>query len=86
MPVRVITGKGAIMPKITATQNPTTAEPMTLMHPTEHAPATAERVGWYVAKGRTIGLKLKVPGGHTACLTYAEIRELQAGLEVFNSE
>ena len=74
------------MPKITATQNPTNAQPVTLMHPTEHAPATAERVGWYVAKGRTIGLKLQFPDGHIACLTYAEIRELQAGVAVFNSE
>lgn len=59
-----------------------------LLHPTQHAPAVATQVGFYMSptNGRMIGLKLAFAGGHVAELTFEEIRDLQAGLSNFNSE
>ena len=48
-----------------------------LMHPLENVPATATRTGYWYDNGRLAGLVLEFPGGHTASLTFAEIRKGQ---------
>lgn len=50
-----------------------------LRHPINHCPATAVQTAYYFENGRCAGLVLLFPDGHTASLTYAEIRELQKG-------
>lgn len=64
----------------------TTAQRIDLMHPTEHVPASARQVGWYTENGRVVGMKLEFAGGHVACLTYEEIRELMAEAVTYFSE
>lgn len=61
----------------------TNVQRIDLMHPLVNVPASAHQVGWYTENGRTIGLKLEFPDGHTAHLTYAEIRELKDAAEAF---
>jgi len=64
----------------------TAVQRIDLMHPTEHAPASAHQVGWYTQNGRVVGMKLEFAGGHVACLTYREIGELREAAETFDSE
>lgn len=53
-------------------------EDVALRHPLNDCPAVAERVGYYRLAGYNVGLVLRFADGHTASLTYAEIRDLQA--------
>lgn len=52
-----------------------------LRHPTKDVPATAVVLDFWLRNGRNAGLKLQFPGGHTCCLTYAEIADLQTNEE-----
>jgi len=53
-----------------------------LMHPVQHVPAVADVVGDWMVNGRYHGLELQFPDGHLVYMTFAEIAEAQAALEV----
>ena len=48
-----------------------------MRHPLHGLPSTPKVVGDYMENGRFVGLKLQFADGHTASLTFAEIRRLQ---------
>lgn len=48
-----------------------------LNHPILNVPAMARILGYYSQKGANVGLELQFADGHTANLTYQEIRKLQ---------
>lgn len=52
-------------------------KPVKLHHPINGCPAMAQPQGYYHQAGRAVGLVLLFPDGHTASLTFAEIRNLQ---------
>ena len=54
-----------------------TAREYRLMHPLENVPATATQTSDWYDNGRLAGLVLVFPGGHTASLTFKEIRASQ---------
>lgn len=67
----------------TTQHHQTNVQRIDLLHPTENVPASAHQVGWYTENGRVVGMKLEFAGGHVACLTYAEIRELKDAADAF---
>lgn len=48
-----------------------------LRHPLLGCPAVAQQLDYYRENGRNVGLVLLFPDGHTASLSYEDIRELQ---------
>lgn len=59
-------------------QSPLHLAAVALRHPLNGCPAVAEPTGFYRQNGRVVGLVLQFADGHTASLTFDEIRELQA--------
>jgi hypothetical protein len=66
-------------PKNTLKLNPRKFTTHPIRHPLhpDALPERAEVIDWYVVKAAYVGQILEFADGHTASLTYAEIRKLQ---------
>lgn len=49
-----------------------------VMHPEDHVPVWAEKVGYFLQNGRAVGLQLLFPDGRKVGLTYDDIRTSMA--------
>jgi hypothetical protein len=61
---------------------PATVTAVSLNHPLLNCPAEAAVIDNYMVNGRNVGLVLRFADGHTASLTYQEIRDLQKEQEL----